>query len=157
MISARGRDDAGSRRAACEKVRERTACLERPGVLQLLQLERERERRQTDVGAADREHGRSPDVGRDDGIDLFDVGSGDGECHAPSILYGSDRTRPGLSEIARAMLAGLDDLTGSQRFHGAPHPDDAAGRHVPVFSPLDANREDLALSGSSGPPGNQAR
>jgi hypothetical protein len=57
-VVATGRgDDAHSGWLARQKVREGAAGLERAGVLQLLEFQRQRERRQPEVGTADGDNG----------------------------------------------------------------------------------------------------
>jgi len=86
MIPAGGGDDAARRRMTGQEIRKGAARLERTGVLELLELERQRERRQAEVGAADPDDGRATDVRRDDRIDACDVGAGDGERHGSYIV-----------------------------------------------------------------------
>jgi len=50
-----------------QQVGEGAAGLERAGVLELFELQRQLKRRQTEIGATDGDDRRPPDVRRDDG------------------------------------------------------------------------------------------
>jgi hypothetical protein len=71
---------------ARQEIREGAAGLERAGVLQLFELERQREWRQPEIGAADLDDGRATDVRRDNGVDALDVGSADGQVDGGYIV-----------------------------------------------------------------------
>ena len=66
VVAARGRDDAGRRDLAQQQVGERAARLEGPGVLERLELERQRKRREPEVRAARLDGRRPADVRPDD-------------------------------------------------------------------------------------------
>ena len=70
VVAARRRHHAGRRDLAQQQVGERAAGLERPGVLQLLQLEQQRPGRQPEVGQVHADHRGPPDVRRDQRVDL---------------------------------------------------------------------------------------
>ena len=62
VVAAGGRDDAGGRRLSQQQIGEGAARLERAGVLEELELQRERDRADAELVAADRDHRRPPDV-----------------------------------------------------------------------------------------------
>ena len=81
VVAARRGDHACGRRVAKQQVGKGAAGLERAGVLQLFELEGQRERRQPEVGAARLDDWGDADIGRDGGVDALDGGSVDDDGH----------------------------------------------------------------------------
>ena len=79
VVAAGGRHHAGGRDGAGQEIGEGPASLERAGVLEQLQLERERKGNQPEVGAGRGQGRRQPDVGPDDRVRLLDGGAIDGD------------------------------------------------------------------------------
>ena len=68
MVAARRRDHSGLRYLAGQQIREGAARLERPRVLQELELERQRMAGQAELGAVDLDDRRAPDVGPNESL-----------------------------------------------------------------------------------------
>jgi hypothetical protein len=68
MIAAGRRDHAAGRNRLCQQVRERAARLERSGMLQALELQRERPRRGAEIRKIDMEDRRVADVRPDQAL-----------------------------------------------------------------------------------------
>ena len=73
VVTSRGGGDAGLRDASQEQVGERPSSLERPGVLQELELQREGKGRKPEVDPAHLEDRRHSDIRPDDRLNLFDA------------------------------------------------------------------------------------
>ena len=116
MVTARGGDDAGLWWVAGEKIGERAARLERPGVLQVFELQRQRERRQSEVGAGDGDDRCASDVWCDDRMNAFDLGACDSGNH-DGRFYATEGVSPSNSG---ASLCRLDCARrGTQAYSGA--------------------------------------